>query len=304
MLHSRIASGTGSKKLITHRVLFSSLSECATWAGDTTKPRWDSKQSLKEGPEREEFTGTASFDDALKLVRYGWTEGRSKLVKGVEGLALKKELIDVPSFTFDVAGARPEVPLAIAGDPCCMWDCNPLQETKAPVLRFVIDVTGNCGWSTQSFMNYDSAILSVIDSLEANNRCSVELTAAITISDRKETRRQEFLIKLKEAGQHVDFDVMAFAIAHPSMLRRIGFGCMERIVEDSMEDRMSDGYGVPAELDPTTLDGAYHVPGLQFCKIPSKFLSNSSFSKELFEAVLNGFNNLVDGKTFTGLPIK
>ena len=296
-IRQRIVSKKG-KRCITHRVWFESLQQCAAWAGDTSEKRWSRNASRTESDERTEFAGTRSFDEALSLVNHGWVEGRSKLVKGVESLALKKDLATMPAFIYDVAGARPEVPLAVAGDPCCMWDANPLQDAKAPVLRFIVSSSASCYWNSDALIRWGTSILSVIDSLEANGRCTVELSVAKSTIDWESKRRLEFITKVKNAGSHIDFDVMAFAIAHPSMLRRIGFACSERIHEDNMEEHMGDGYGKPTTLSEDALDGAFYIPGVDSCGIDRSLISTPNKDKELFEAVMTGFQRLVDGKPF------
>ena len=95
-------------------------------------------------------------------------------------------------------------------------------------------------------MNWGACILSVVDSLEAQGNCSIEVN--ICQGNKGGHGRSEFIVRLKDAGQHIDFDIMAFAIAHPSMLRRVMFGCMERVAEDGFEQLMGRGYGRPAEL--------------------------------------------------------
>lgn len=284
---------------IVHRVEFESLAQCAAWAGDMSQPRWkESNASHKEGAERTRFAGTRSFAQAMKMVTKGWKEGRSKMVTGVEQLSLKKDLLSAPSFVYDVAGARPEVPLAVAGDPCCMWDANPLQDNKAPVLRFVVEGGASCQWGVDQLIRWGTSILSVVDSLESTGSCSVELRLAISIISHCGRRKEEFITTIKKPGHHIDFDVMAFAIAHPSMLRRIGFGCCERIVEDDMESFMGDGYGRPSYLSADALDGAYHVPSVNFSGISSRLLSSDIHQEALFNQVMNGFRRLVDGLPF------
>jgi hypothetical protein len=179
-----------------------------------------------------------------------------------------------------------------------MWDANPLQEAPLPVLRFIVSSSASCHWETDALIRWGVCILSVIDSLEANGNCSVELSVAKTTEDFGRTRRLEFITKIKEAGSHIDFDVMAFAIAHPSMLRRIGFGCSERIWEDDMEDRMGCGYGKPCTLSEDALEGAYYVPGVDHCGIDRGLIARPFHETELFNAVMQGFQRLVDGKPF------
>ena len=295
-LRQRIVSGSR----IIHRVNFDSLKQCAAWAGDDSGKRWSINVSHTQSSEHTRFTGSKSFAHAMSMVERGWAEGRQKLVKNVEHLSLQKDLRNIPSFLYDVGGARPEVPLAVAGDPCCMWNANPAQQAKAPVLRFIISGTANCSWSADAMIRWGSCILSVVDSLENSGQCSIELSLFIGVKDYRDNRRLEFTTCLKEAGSHIDFDVMAFALAHPSMFRRIGFGCMERVHEDDMEDAMSMGYGQPSEMEQEDkeLNGAHYVPGIGKCGIERELLESSGNEKELFGKVMEGFQRLVDGKSF------
>ena len=202
--HQRIE--TGSR--ITHRYWFDGLVQCTAWAGDMDAKRWSMKSSHEENRERTKWAGTKSYEAAAKLVMKGWKKGRQQLLDNVEAIALKKDLVEMPSFLYDVAGARPEVPLAVAGDPCCMWDANPLVEAKAPTYRLFINISASCKWEAKHLMNWGACILSVVDSLEAQGNCSIEVN--ICQGNRGGHGRSEFIVRLKEAGQHIDFDIMAF----------------------------------------------------------------------------------------------
>ena len=298
-VHQRIeqSRGRGRRRSITHRYWFDGLMQATAWAGDLEAERWSMRSSHTEGSERKRFAGTKSFPEAAKLVNKGWKKGRAQLVSQVETLALKKDLVSAPSFLYDVAGARPEVPLAVAGDPCCMWDVNPVMENKAPTYRLFINISASAQWEAHQLMNWGACILSVVDSLEAQGDCSIEINICQANTD-SEGLNSEFIIRLKDAGQHLDFDVMAFAIAHPSMLRRVMFGCMERVVADDAENRMGLGYGRPAELDLDVLGGDLYVPGIGKCGIHYRAFNGSI--EHLFPLVMDGFKRLMDGRSFSG----
>jgi hypothetical protein len=291
--HQRIET----KGSITHRYWFDGLVQCTAWAGDMDAKRWSMKSSHEESRERTKWAGTKSYEAAAKLVMKGWKKGRQQLLDNVEAIALKKDLVDAPSSLYDVAGARPEVPLAVAGDPCCMWDANPLVESKAPTYRLFINISASCRWEAKHLMNWGACILSVVDSLEAQGNCSIEVN--ICQGNKGGHGRSEFIVRLKEAGQHIDFDIMAFAIAHPSMLRRVMFGCMERVAEDGFEELMGCGYGRPAELSSDVLGSDLYVPGIGDCGIPGPWLRQHS-AEQLFPHVMEGFKHLMEGRTFQG----
>ena len=292
--HQRFQKG----EKILHRYWFDSLVQCTAWAGDMNAKRWLMKASHKESSDRTKWAGTKSFEAAQKLVTKGWKKGRERLVSNVEAIALKKDLVDAPSFNYDVAGARPEVPLAVAGDPCCMWDANPVMEAKAPTYRLFINISASCGWEANHLMNWGACILSVVDSLEAQGNCSIEVN--ICQANRSHAGlKSEFIIRLKEAGQHIDFNVMAFAIAHPSMLRRVMFGCMERVTEDGAEEKMGCGYGHPADLSRGALGSDLYIPGVDYCGIPEHWIKCRT-AEQLFPHVMEGFKHLMEGRTFKG----
>ena len=286
-------------KAVTHRFWFDGLVQCASWAGDMNAKRWSMKSSQEESSERAEFAGTKSYEAAMKLVMKGWKKGREKLVSNVEAIALKKEMVTAPSFVYDVAGARPEVPLAIAGDPCCMWDTNPLLSGQAPTHRLFINVSASCRWDADHLMKWGACILSVVDSLESQGNCSIEVNICQANRSSSGQVRSEFIVRLKEAGQHIDFNVMAFAIAHPSMLRRVMFGCMERVTEDNAEERMGSGYGRPDELDLDVLGATLYVPGIDKCGIDISLFKRQPVEK-IFPRVMEGFVHMMEGRTFQG----
>ena len=67
--------------------------------------RWSMKSSHEESRERTTWAGTKSYEAAAKLVMKGWKKGRQQLLDNVEAIALKKDLVDMPSSLYDVAGA-------------------------------------------------------------------------------------------------------------------------------------------------------------------------------------------------------
>jgi hypothetical protein len=146
-------------------------------------------------------------------------------------------------------------------------------------------------------MNRGAAILSVIDSIE-NMGTSIEL--AVTNTSRSQGVYIQTQTLVKRSGEHIDFDAIAFASAHPSMFRRIGFATWERVVEDGCEDKFKWAYGQSCDCQLLEMDQIY-VPSFEGCGISQNVINKGGVP--LYEAVLKGFNFLQDGLTFTGKTI-
>jgi hypothetical protein len=83
----------------------------------------------------------------------------------------------------------------------------------------------------------------------------VELWTEMAISDKGVNAGNRFsqLVKIHDSSEMLDVDSTMFAIAHPSMLRRIGFGSIEQGVR---KDLVSQSYGYPSEMICNDIVGA------------------------------------------------
>jgi hypothetical protein len=181
--------------------------------------RWDNASHF-EGREGG-FYGAPSFDDAMRLARFGWAEGREKLLTALDAANASLDNRPAPAMTYDVAGMIPNPFLAAAGDPFNMATPAYSDAMSRPVIRLAVRTNVRAGVSGQAVMNFGGALLSLIDALERGGQ-SVELTATMAASGGSKKQFRVDVV-LKQAGENLDLDRLAFAIAHPDMQRRFVF---------------------------------------------------------------------------------
>lgn len=219
---------------------FDSLNDFLDWLRDTPRAWLNTKQS-EDGNYK--FRGTRTYQEAQDLARFGWPEGRQNMDTALREAARNVTLQAPPSRWLDVGGAYPLVPAAIAGDPLNMVNIGEEQRAQRPVIRFLVSLSISGGIDKESIITRGAAILSWIDALEnAGFRC--EVSACLGARFYNGTAETTFV--LKRAQEPLDIDRMAYALVHPSMLRRHLFAFLER----SPKALECSTYGSPHETTP------------------------------------------------------
>jgi hypothetical protein len=206
------------------------------------------------------FTKTKSMEHALHLCRKGWFEGAQKIISGLDSLEGATATISrAPAVHYDVAGEVPDVAAYCAGECEHMMTFEPDEENHAPVVRIMFDGCYDGKTKTGQIENQGIALLSCIDALERTGR-NVELIWSGASKNRDRTMAYCCDVTIKQAGEHFDVDRAAFALAHPSMLRRMWFACAE--LNPACEP-LGYGYGVVKRLDAEHLEpGVWYLPSI------------------------------------------
>ena len=169
----------------------------------------------------ERFTGTSSMSEALRLARDGWQQGANEIAQTLDKLPAAIEVL--PDWQLDVAGSICNVPGFIAGEPECMWAMSSYRRTES---RMVLAVPGGYPGHipADSAMNYAKAIAAIVRGLEASG-----INPAVYSIDTNSAHGTQFIwgVVVRDFGEPLDLAKIAFAY-HPSFLRRIVFGWMER----------------------------------------------------------------------------
>lgn len=206
-----------------------SFADFLDFAADETKPRF-AHAARETGARREKLSGSGSFDSALKLAREGWADGRAEIEKwraqfsALIGSKMRRRVL-----ANDVCGFAPDVGAFLNGEPENMF-ARAEVETAGPGKILRIAANGSCSWdvSRDSIMRRGAAIVALIDALEsAGYSCEVILGFSAWDSFRNPGECSFDSMPLKSAGEPLDIDRAAFALAHPSMLRRLVFSCKE-----------------------------------------------------------------------------
>ena len=206
---------------------FGSLSEILDFVS-TAEVKWKNELSSQKIGEIDWY-GTETFDEAVLLGKYGWPKGRKYLSdKLLENNILPSQKIS-ENYSYDVAGAFPDVPRFLGGDPFCMVNFSDEIKSSKKILSIKFESGSPCFVSGEKKINFGAALVSWIDYLEIQGyRTDIEFVSYITPS-RKEGPDVFHSLSLKHADEPVDIDKLAYWLINPAAQRRIGFAFLERL---------------------------------------------------------------------------
>ena len=185
----------------------------------------------------ESFTGSKNFDEAKQHMINGWDKGRDAMAADIEFAKGKEDTFKRETWEYSVAGQRACIPSYCAGVPAHMVYMDDQSDRNAvPIVKIWVDVNASFGVEAESMIRKGAAIVALVDQIERSGQ-RVEVVA----KSYTEMRRNNILdvsVMVKAADEPMDMDRLAYAVAHPSMLRRSLFR-----VTEFMMDYEVDGYG-------------------------------------------------------------
>ncbi len=226
---------------------FNSASEFVEWAANAPC-KWSGKLSSRRVG-RKDWSGTNTFEEAYELALYGWDEGLKKLTTQVNLADKIIAKFSAKQHSYDVAGYRPHIPRAIAGEPLNMI-ITPYDEIKPkPVVNIRTNFTCNSHVSSGRIMKWGAGICSYIKMLE-NRGYGTELYAVAESNpssnkSNKNAPNTSFQFPLKHAENPLSLSNVVFWFAHPAAQRRIKFSASERL---DIEKWYGGGYGRAANV--------------------------------------------------------
>lgn len=227
-------------RMIGSRVLyaFDSLAETARYIEDT-RPTWHSRNSRDNDPSAD-WDLNAGYAGAWTMAREGWIDGAKRAQKALKAFA---PATPKPALRNDFYGHMPNVPRFCAGAPDSM-----IRHTPDPRAGFgrtlTLYVPIICSWyqEAQNIANFGLGLAQYINQLETDG-VRVEVYACASGTTTSDNKRVCYSVRVKRAEQPLDLAVLAFAIGHPAMFRRIIFALMERSAT-----KQCSGYTIPADF--------------------------------------------------------
>lgn len=218
-------------------------------------------------------TAGATYEQALELVTAGWPVGREAWANAATA-DFSQFASPAPTVTYDVAGAFPDIPRAVAGDPACFADRG-ADDCARPVITVMVNIVSSAGVSVDVIRNRGLAILTAIDNAEARG-IRVEIIGAYAAHSLGRGATDLITWPLKSADSPVDLDRLTFALAHPSMGRRLLFAVREgdpRYAAIGLTSTHGTPDEVPQQYRPTRCAYfgrlMYGSPDLQACATPA-----------------------------------
>ncbi len=189
----------------------------------------------------------ASWEEALYLAKVGWQDGAKKI-------QLKMDLINthIPAKrlvnelhmeqagpgTIDMDRLRMGHP-----EPWIVWKPEEKQVDGDKIVRIVFNASASAMVDTDAIFDKGALVVTLIDLLERSGK-RVELVWAESsgYSDYGITT----IVQLKNASDILDIDKLAYALCHPSALRRLQFSIMEQAPKQYLQKcGVPGGYGTP-----------------------------------------------------------
>jgi len=182
------------------------------------KPAWEDAGWT----ESERFTKTKNMEEAIKLSKDAWPEGR-RMVAGMRDKVLSRWPLRKKPIKYGVVGSVPCVPRAVAGDPNNMMDYGSAHSRKRPVITLVSDMCASYNISAETICNRSAVIAAIVDQIESQGYACEVIAMCVSNSNEKRGFRANVSVRLKEAGVPVDTGRLAFGLGHASMFRRFVF---------------------------------------------------------------------------------
>jgi hypothetical protein len=175
--------------------------------------------------------GTPNFEAAERLLSTGWREGAERIAAlrdRVSGIVEAVKRAKTQQVSYDVTGEWVDVGRIATGEPeCCGVQIDDGSSATERVVTLRYNAAVSCSVSTDAITARGVAVLAAVDLIES---CGVRCEVYYSQGSRAFGGAEDHLecnVLVKEAGQAVDLDRLAFVLTHPSFFRRFGFAFLE-----------------------------------------------------------------------------
>ncbi|WP_221568636.1 hypothetical protein [Alkalihalobacillus sp. TS-13] len=229
---------------------FGSLSAFVDFAkGPSDMPTYRRSSRTKGN---QEFTGTSSWEEATHLAD-GWQEGARRFAQQSVTLAPKGRKTRRTTAMREVGPGVLSMGNYLTGHPqpyVTLQETNRPRPGKGKIVRFLVNISASASVKTSVIERRGAAITALVATLErAGRRCEIVAVAVSHASNGGESI--EYRIALKKSQEKVNLPSLAFALAHPSMFRRLVFSareCEGKDIRYKVGIGKGDGYGKSTDV--------------------------------------------------------
>jgi hypothetical protein len=217
--------------MATYEAEFSSFADYVGYCKDTERAKdWQLFRSSDKDKAEDSWDLGAGYEGAFDLAYTGWREGCERFAGKIMDAYITgkvESLQPMDNYEASVAGFQVLMGAVMTGCPANMLN---VEEgggyVPSPAVTINIGLGFSCTAIADHIANWGAAICLLIQELESKNRpVRLNLVSYQKSSTSKDATK--ITIQLKRAGEPMDIDKMAFAIAHPASLRRIWFKWLE-----------------------------------------------------------------------------
>lgn len=222
------------------RLTFDSLQEMSNWISTTprTKRGEELQKSTETTSSMRTFTGTASFDEADNLMKFGDDDNAKKIQSA--SINVKAQTTSCVSnknrLSNSPCGFLPIVPRVLSGVPENMLAIRKEAYKNTKIINIVYNVTAEYSVEADEIIEVSARVASAIKTLEKNGyRVNLYLACVCEVNSKTVC----ITVKAKDSGQYFDTLRAAYPLVNPSFLRRHLSAVLERI----KEIQLTPGYG-------------------------------------------------------------
>lgn len=220
---------------------FQSWGDAVAYARTTERTPGSGRSSDRSGDG--EWSGnTRDLEHALAIAESGWKEGRERVQAMTQRLEIRMvNRIVRQEIMFETEGMDFELGRYLSGEPEFWFkpqDAQIADYQGTRHVKIVVNICASSGIPGACLEARGSAAAALVNLLEYAD-CRVELW---TMDCRGEFAWE---CKIKSYDQPLDLDRVAFALAHPASLRRMGFKISETADASIAKSVGNHGYGVP-----------------------------------------------------------
>lgn len=164
----------------------------------------------------ESFCGTKSYEEAEQLLVGGWEEGSELLSQKVKPTQKVSATVKSSRPVYSVIGSQASVPRYLQGIPTNMIS-RKATYTKQKVVTLTKGISYSVRFSQEKIIEESMKALQVVQALE-NGGQRVRLNVMLATSYLSQSSVCKVCVK--QPDERMNISKMAFALAHPSMLRR------------------------------------------------------------------------------------
>lgn len=239
---------------------YSSLGEFVASINSLPTNRYFKNRSLDSQTKENDDNGwyrSCDYARATYLLTHGWDSAakqmseKVKLNKGIGSPARTSKPV------YGVVGAQASVPRYLQGIPTNMVS-RQTTYSKQKVITITKGISYSGNKSSDFIMKESIKALELIQSLETSGqRVRLNVMVSATTSGKSTICK----VCVKQPDERMSISKMAFALAHPSMLRRFFFRWME--TDPFVTFDVGDGYGYPSALpikEKAMAENEYYIP--------------------------------------------
>lgn len=223
---------------------FESLGEALYYAKANTDRRSSDAQRDSD------WAGSRDLNSAVQLGLDGWHDIRPDVDAMFSRMEeqINMSLGDVFEMRYDYSGDSVDIDRFLMGDPEHMMDyeCVP-SGRMGRVVRVLVNGAASSSVTPEQIKQRGVLAVALIDVLsKLGVGVELWLESATEYNDKLHSQ----LIKIHSSEERLDIDNLMFCMAHPSMLRRVGFSILERTTWAPAKQcaQLGAGYGRPHNL--------------------------------------------------------